>query len=724
MNIGERVSGRYKIIDKVGSGGMANVYLAEDLILEREVAVKMMALDFQDDQSNYRRFQREAASTTELIHPNIVNVYDIGEGDHPYIVMEYVDGLDLKQYIRENHPIPYQKVLDIMKQLLSGIAYAHANGVIHRDIKPHNILIDKDGKIKITDFGIAVALSQNSITQTNSMLGSVQYISPEQARGNIVTKQSDIYSLGIVLYEMLTGSVPFEGESAVSIALKHFQTPIPSLSEFDSRIPQPLENVVLQATAKEPRDRYEMVDEMAKDLETALAPERRDEPKFVPKDPSEEDTLVLGATVDEVKKQTNPPPELENSEDEKEETAEEDEPEKKRRRWWFLLIPLLLLIIFLIFILQRPGQVDVPDEIIGMTYEDAVSLLEDYELLEGELIEEANDEVEEGLVFQTSPESGATVREGSEVDLYVSLGEEPFELEDYEGQNFEEVRAELTEAGFTVESEEDLSSDIEEGDIIAQDIDAGEEVLPSEETITFTVSIGRPFTVDDYQGENFEEVEAELIEAGFSVESEEVTSEEVSAGHVIDQSIDAGEEVNPRGATITFTVSAGRPTFELIDLTGYSEVSVRDYANNNDFNLAITRENSEDIPLDQVMRQNPEAGTTMHADDQLSVVISDGPEETNEESFTQEITIPYDEESASANNSGNSGNEGEQAEPPANVIQIYIDDLNNNINTIAQELTITEDTTIDLNFVVEEGNTANYRVVRDGEEIMAEEVSP
>lgn len=188
MRIGERVSGRYKIIDKVGSGGMANVYLAEDLILEREVAVKMMALDFQEDQSNYRRFQREASSTTELTHPNIVNVYDVGEGDHPYIVMEHIDGLDLKEYIQEHHPIPYKKVLHIMQQVLNGIAYAHANGVIHRDIKPHNILIDDEGNIKITDFGIAIALSQNSITQTNSLLGSVQYISPEQARGNMVTK--------------------------------------------------------------------------------------------------------------------------------------------------------------------------------------------------------------------------------------------------------------------------------------------------------------------------------------------------------------------------------------------------------------------------------------------------------------------------------------------------------------------------------------------------------
>ena len=719
MNIGERVSGRYKIIERIGSGGMANVYLAEDLILEREVAVKMMALDFEDDQSNYRRFQREAASTTELIHPNIVNIFDVGEGDQPYIVMEYVDGMDLKQYIRENHPIPYQKVLDIMKQLLDGIAYAHANGVIHRDIKPHNIMIDREGNIKITDFGIAVALTQNSITQTNSMLGSVQYISPEQARGNVVTKQSDVYSLGIVLYELLTGSVPFDGESAVSIALKHFQSSIPSLSEFDSRIPQPLENVVLHATAKDPIARYDSVEDMAKDIETSLSPTRRDEPMFVPRDPSDEDTLVLGGTVEEVKKQAEKmPQETIIAEPKKEEETPEKEPEKKKKRWWLLLIPLLILVAGLIFILQRPGEVDIPNDIIGMTYEDAIELLEEHELLEGEQIEQANDEVEEGLVFRTSPESGATVREGSEVDLYVSLGEELFELEDYEGESFEEVRVELTEAGFTVESEEALSSSIEDGHIIDQDIDAGDEVLASEETITFTVSAGSPFTISDYEGQNFEEVRAELSEAGFTVESEEEPSEAIEEGHIISQNLDIGEQVNPITETITFTVSTGRPSFTMNDLTGYSEAGVRDYANNNNLNLTITRESNEEIPLNQVISQEPAEDSTMYAGDELSVVISDGPEEVNEVAFTHEITIPYD--AATSDNP----NDENQENVSANEILIYKDDLRNDFDSAAQELRITEDTVNNLSFVVEEGSNASYRVERDGEIIMEEEVSP
>lgn len=664
MNVGERISGRYKILGKVGAGGMANVYLAKDLILEREVAVKMMALDFQNDESSYRRFQREALSTTELTHPNIVNIYDVGEGNHPYIAMEYVDGLDLKQYIEENHPIPYKKVIQIMTQILSGIAYAHVNGVIHRDIKPHNILIDHDGHVKITDFGIAVALSQNSITQTNSLLGSVQYISPEQARGNMVTRQSDIYSLGIVLYEMLTGSVPFEGESAVSIALKHFQTPIPSLREFDSRIPQPLENVVLKATAKEPHDRYASVNDMRADLETALDPDRRDEPMFMPKDLNEDETLVLDAMVAGVNQTVDAQAAAAATPEEKQPVQE---PKKKRKRGWLLLIPLLLLAAGLFFILQRPKQIQIPDELVGMTYEEAVELLAENSLLLGETIEQANDEVEEGIVFRTNPDADSTVREGSEVDLYVSLGEAPFEIEDYVGMTYEEVRAELTDLGFTVEREDSTHESIPEGDIIAQDIEEGEEVIISE-------------------------------------------------------------------TTIRFTVSTGRPVVNLRDFSGYRRAEVDNYMSNHGLELIALEENSEDIPFGQVISQDPEAGTPVHSGDQITVVFSTGPEEVSDISFTHEIEIPYKEKFAeSVETPADENADGEEVEEkqPApeqellpNDIEIYISDKNRDMNTPVAEFTITETRSRILEFVVEEGKSASFYVLRDGELIIESTVSP
>lgn len=699
MNAGERISGRYKIIRRIGSGGMANVYLAEDLILERQVAVKMLSLDFHGDESSYRRFQREALSTTELTHPNIVNIYDVGEGDRPYIVMEYVDGLDLKEYIIENHPVPYKKAIKIMDQVLSGINYAHSRGVIHRDIKPHNILIDHEENVKITDFGIAIAISQNSITQTNSLLGSVQYISPEQARGNIVTKQSDIYSLGIVLYELLTGSVPFDGESAVSIALKHFQSPIPSLKEFDSRIPQPLENVVLKATTKEPKQRYSSVAAMREDLLSALDPARRDEPKFVPIDTTNEETLVLDDTVSELAKtikiQPQPTAEIIN---ETIELEKEEKPKKKRNRLWLLFLPFLVLtILFLVWLGQSPEEVQIPEELIGMTYEEAVELLDDYSLVLGERIEEYNDEVEEGIVFRTSPDAGRTVREGSEIDLTVSLGEEEYTMNDYVEENFEEVRAKLNELGFRVEREEEAHESIQEGHITAQNIEPGEQVLISETTIVLTVSTGRSaielinfsgltrdevnayvdqynlnlttsvessdsipadqvisqdpragselfagnrisvvfssgpdeeegevFVVGNYVNENYEGIQSRLSALGFNVQSEEETHESIPEGRIIEQNINPNEEVQINDTTIIFTVSAGRPSIELLDFSGYDETSVNQYVDEHNLNLTISKQASDTIPAGEVLSQNPKSGSTVYAGDRISIVFSTG----------------------------------------------------------------------------------------------------
>ena len=257
IELGKKLNGRYQITGNIGSGGMANVFLAHDLILDRDVAVKVLRFDFQNDQTAIRRFQREALAATELVHPNIVSVYDVGEEDNmQYLVMEYVKGMDLKRYIQTHYPVPYETAVNIMQQILSAISLAHNHQIIHRDLKPQNVLIDNEGVVKITDFGIAIALSETSITQTNTMLGSVHYLSPEQARGSMATKQSDIYALGIILYEMLTGSVPFDGESAVTIALKHFQDDLPSIKALDPNVPQALENVILRATAKEPADRY------------------------------------------------------------------------------------------------------------------------------------------------------------------------------------------------------------------------------------------------------------------------------------------------------------------------------------------------------------------------------------------------------------------------------------------------------------------------------------
>lgn len=656
MRAGERVSGRYKIIKKIGTGGMANVYLAEDLILEREVAVKMMSLDFQEDEQNLRRFQREALSTTELDHPNIVNIYDVGEGSQPYIVMEYIAGMDLKEYIQKNHPIPYHKVIDIMNQILDGIAYAHHNNIIHRDIKPHNILIFHDGHVKITDFGIAVALSQNSITQTNSLLGSVQYISPEQARGNIVTRQSDIYSLGIVLYELLAGTVPFDGESAVSIALKHFQSDIPSLKESDSRLPQALENVILKATAKEVQNRYATVDEMKIDLETALSASRRNEEKFVPKDLNDEKTMVLN--TEELKAAEPPAGDMKTADAITKKTKGKKAKAKKKKRLRLLVfIPIIFMIGFLIYLFNsQPNQQMIPEELIGLTLEEATAELETQMLELGEVIEQSNDDVEEGLVFKVNPKEGSTVLEGSKIDLYLSLGEEPYEIGDYVGEEYEEVRAKLTELGFEVSMEEETSAEVESGKIIKQDLAEGEEVIISD-------------------------------------------------------------------TTINFVVSAGKEVIELINLVGYSQAGIDDYVERWGLNLTVEEKSSDKVSLGLVISQKPEAGTSLHAGDRLMVVYSTGPEETTNISFSKQIELPYEEkyEDPDADEEEDDDSDSGLVE---NKIEIYIGDYERDINELAHELTIKTDQSYHLNFIVQEGEKAQYRVLRDGELIMDEQVTP
>src|SRR5690606_6614052 len=369
MLIGRSINGRYKILELIGGGGMSNVYLAHDMILDRDIAIKILRYDFSNEEELRRRFQREALSTTSLAHPNIVNIFDVGEdGSVHYLVMEYVPGKTLKEYIIEHSPVSPERAVEIMKQLTSALAHEHHNQIVHRDIKPQNILMDAEGNVKISDFGIAMALSATSYTQTNSVLGTVHYLSPEQARGGTANKKSDIYSLGIVMFELLTGKLPFSGESAVSIALKHLQTETPSLREIVPSMPQSLENVVLKATAKNPQHRYQSANEMEEDLSTVLLPERLNEPKFsAPIDedatramPGIKDPAVYGS-VEETK--TLAP--VSKKEPAKKPAA--PPAKKKKKKWpWIVGIALFLVVAGLVAAvafpdLFGPRQVAVPD---------------------------------------------------------------------------------------------------------------------------------------------------------------------------------------------------------------------------------------------------------------------------------------------------------------------------------------------------------------------------
>ncbi|MFK2824950.1 Stk1 family PASTA domain-containing Ser/Thr kinase [Bacillus sp. B190/17] len=582
MLIGKRLSGRYKIIKMIGGGGMANVYLAQDIILEREVAIKVLRLDFVNEDEFLRRFQREAQSATSLVHSNIVNIYDVGEEEGiNYIVMEYVEGMTLKQYIQQHSPIPVEKTIDIMKQLVSAIAFAHHNSIIHRDIKPHNILMDQDGNVKITDFGIAMALSATSITQTNAVLGSVHYISPEQARGGMATKKSDIYALGIVMFELLTGQLPFSGESAVSVALKHLQAETPSVKRWNPAIPQSVENIVLKATAKDPFHRYESLEEMGQDLTTALDPDRVNEEKFFIREDEEKTKAIpvitnsgtpedLDATIVRPAGSTNG-----------QEQQETEKVTKKRKKW-----PIILLVFALIAVLSiaaavlvpsllGPKEVSIPD-VSGSQLDEAVSELVTKGFKVGETKQRFSDQVAEGTVIKTVPAAGRMMKEGSTVNIYISSGKE---------------------------------------------------------TVTFA----------DHLGKSFDEVKEELEKAGFKSIQQNATHDESIAGTIIDQDPAPETTLIPEETTVTFTVSEGPEKISLIDLTDYNEKSLKDYAASTGLNIVIVREIYSDIvSKGLVISQYPDRGATLDKGDEVQVTISKGKKEIPPKTVSKEIIIPYE----------------------------------------------------------------------------------
>lgn len=442
IQVGKIFAGRYRIIKQIGRGGMADVYLAKDLILDgEEVAVKVLRTNYQTDPIAVARFQREARAMADLDHPHIVRITDIGEEEgQQYLAMEYVAGLDLKRYIKEHAPLSNEEAVRIMGQILLAMRLAHTHGIVHRDLKPQNVLLTPDGDAKVTDFGIAVAFAETSLTQTNSMLGSVHYLSPEQARGSKATVQSDIYAMGIIFYEMLTGHIPYDGDSAVTIALQHFQKPLPSVIAENPNVPQPLENVVIKATAKKLTDRYQSVAEMYVDLSSCLSADRRNEKKLVFDDTAKADTKTLPKvsqnTLISASKPTTPTPIKETVSSNSKPTTK-PKTKKKRRlrtRYKVLLSAVVLVIAALVALVYlSPSNVKIPD-VTGKTVAQARSAIETAGLKVGKEKDEYSDSVKKDSVIRTNPEAGTQRRDGSTVDLIVSKGTKTFIMEDYKGQ--------------------------------------------------------------------------------------------------------------------------------------------------------------------------------------------------------------------------------------------------------------------------------------------------
>lgn len=644
IEIGKKINGRYKIIGNIGSGGMANVFLAHDLILDREVAIKVLRFDFQNDQSAIRRFQREALAATELVHPNIVTVYDVGEEDGmQFLVMEYVKGMDLKRYIQTHYPVPYLQIVDIIQQILSAVALAHQHRIIHRDLKPQNVLINEDGVVKITDFGIAIALSETSITQTNSMLGSVHYLSPEQARGSMATNQSDIYAIGIILYEILTGKVPFDGESAVTIALKHFQDEIPSIRIYDKNVPQSLENVVLKATAKEPADRYKTADEMRADLDTVLSPERLNEPRWEPHALMDETRVLTPVEAAQVETPPVEEPVAETAADQAEEAAQ---PKMKKRKRW-LLLPIIMVIALLgigSYFLFGGGRGDVAiPEVSGQTEAAARAELEAAGLKVADEVEEIeDDEVEAGNVVKTDPPEGNEVKKNSVVTLYISSGTKKITLDDYEGRSFDDVKKELIDLGFDedrIKEELESSDDVDEGDIISQSPAAGREVSPAEDEITFKVSSGPDsFAMDNYYGMTEADARAVLTSRGVDRSQIEVNYQSSSqpSGTIIAQAPATGETVVTSQTTITLTVSSGQEMVNVPRIVGKSQADAEADLNEAGLDSTFEEEDgyNDSVPAGHVVRVSPGAGTSVEVGSTVTVTISRGPEPDDSSSST------------------------------------------------------------------------------------------
>lgn len=639
IEIGKKLNGRYKIIGNIGQGGMANVYLAQDLILKRQVAVKVLRFDFQNDQAAIRRFQREALAATELVHPNIVQVYDVGEEDGmQYLVMEYVKGMDLKRYIHQNSPLRYQQAVNIMEQILSAIALAHQHRIIHRDLKPQNILIDEDGVVKITDFGIAIALSETSITQTNSMLGSVHYLSPEQARGGMATRQSDIYALGIILYEMLSGKVPFDGESAVSIALKHFQNDLPSLTVADPNLPQALENVVLHATSKEPVDRYQTVEDMAEDLKTCLDISRANEARFEPVGLNG-DTVILGPIPKDAPMPTSFK-KMENVEENKTPSASvapemppKNKTKKNRKPLIIGLVAALVLILgtVIALALSAPDDVTVPD-VSELTVEEATDELISAKLkVASEVKEVADDEIEKGLVVKTDPESGAEVKEEREVILYVSSGPGEIEMPDVTKMSLAEATSQLIKAGFSeenIKSEEDFSADVEAELVAKQDPEAKEKANP-DQVITLTISKGPELKeIDNYVGRTESEATDSLLALGFSSSQIQIVYLESTqaANTVLSQDPASGTSLNPKEDNVTLTVSQAPEVITLPSFAGQTKTQISQYMTDNGLYVTYVEEYSSTVAKGLAVSSNPASGSTVKVGATISVVISSGPQ--------------------------------------------------------------------------------------------------
>ena len=560
MNLeGSVIGNRYKIQEKIGNGGMATVYKALDQILNRYVAVKVLREEFTTDEEFIKRFNAEAQSAARLTHPNIVSVYDVGqEYNIYYIVMELIQGKTLKQIIEEDGHLSWKWAVNIAIQIASALEMAHKNNIIHRDIKPHNIMITEDGVAKVTDFGIAKAVSNSTITAFGTTLGSVHYFSPEHARGGYTDSKSDLYSLGVVMYEMVTGKVPFDADTPVSIALKHMQEePVPPI-KVNKEIPFAVNQIILKAMKKDPNERYQNASEMIKDLNIAL---KRPEGGFV-EERNFEDSFTRRIPTVNVSDNRNGNIKSDN---------EEEKPKGKIATFFYnhpktkvasiialfvLIFVATLLITLTVINSSSPKDVQIPN-VVNLTQEEAKQRIEQLKL-KFAYKEEYSADVEAGHVISQDPQyiNNYSVKEGSTVTVVISKGMEQTKVPKVIGMEYSKAESALTEAGLEVEKVEETSQKVEAGYVISQEIDANTEVQKGTK-IKIHVSTGtgiKKVTVTSVIGKSSEEAKKILTDLKLEVNVVEDEDTSKSDGVVLKQSVDPGTSVE-EGSAITITVN-------------------------------------------------------------------------------------------------------------------------------------------------------------------------
>jgi eukaryotic-like serine/threonine-protein kinase len=627
--------GRYRILRKLGSGGMANVYLAEDEELGRRVAIKILNERYAGDDLFIERFRREAKSAASLSHPNIVSIYDRGEAEGTYyIAMEVIEGRSLKELIMTHGALPIDTAIGYAKQLLEALRFAHRHGIIHRDIKPHNVLVSADQQVKaneprlkVTDFGIA-RHGASQMTEAGSIMGTAQYLSPEQARGAPVTAASDLYSAGVVLYEMLTGKVPFTGDSAIEIAMKHVNELPKPPSSLRPEIPPELDQIVLRALAKDPADRYQTAEEFIEDLERVEAglPISRSTATAAT-------AILAGAAIGDATELLSesptrvaapPPPPPQHRPPTYPPSSPYDEPPRKRKRWvpWLLVALLLAAAILAGWWvynqiqdqLEAAEPVGVPN-VVGIERDLAVQRIEEVEL-EAAVEEQASIEVEQGLVIEQRPPAGSRIAKGDTVTIVVSTGPNEVEVPALAGKTYGEAVDILEELGLEP-ARVDVFSQRAPGVVVSLDPKAGT-IVDEGSRVTVRVSKGAQLVaVPDVLQQNEDSARSELEAAGFQVQVVQAPSSDTPEGLVSAQSPDPGVEAD-RGSTVQITISTGPEEVPVPDVVGLSEQDATNALEDEGFNVesaCVVVADPEQIGFVQDTDPNPdtlvESGSTV-----------------------------------------------------------------------------------------------------------------